>query len=243
MKERAEQMFWVHTRGVIVTLPPDASASIGKAYANSEDLHHEDQRRLSAINNDGILKKRFPSAKDGEKYMNSVDMEWREVLYDKANLISTQIVEQAKAIGKEDFAILLFGSVAKGLTREKKHDDPSNIDLAVIGEFTDKEREGLLNRIRTIRGREEKEIGNNVGVFVQTPVKLRKSNYGTALMYIGSSARALYDPRGIWSTLEEEALAANSNCKKEKKQNGDYIPKWMKPAAHTIFQSQEALIR
>jgi len=244
MKERAEQMFWVHNRGIIVALPPDATASIGNAYANRKELDHKDQRRLNAINNDGILKKRYPSAKDGEEYMNSVDMEWREVLYRKADLISVQIAEQAKAIGKEDFAILLFGSVAKGLARKQDHPDPSNIDLAVIGQFTDEEREELLNRIRPIRNKEEEEIGNNVGVFIQTPNKLRNSNYGAAFMYIGSSARALYDPKGIWSSLQEEALSSQRRCK-EKKQNGgskNGITKWTGSKETNVVFKREAVI-
>lgn len=221
MKERAEQMFWVHTRGVVVALPPDVTASIGKAHANGEEIYPNDQRTLSIINNDGILKKRYPSAKEGEKYMNSVDMGWREALYDKAISISEQIAEEAKAMGKEDVAILLFGSVAKGLVRKKDHADPSNIDLAVIGEFTKEEREKLMNRIRPIRHKEQENIGNNVGVFIQTPDKLRNSDYGAALMYMGSSARALYDPKGIWSNLREEALSCQRQSK-EKDQNKGY---------------------
>jgi len=246
MKERAEQMYWVHTRGVIVALPPDATASIGKAHANGEELNHIVQRRLSIINNDGILKKRYPSAKDGVKYMNSVDMEWREILYGKANSICTQIVEQAKAIGKEDFAILLFGSVAKGLVRKQDHADPSNIDLAVIGQFTYEEREELLDRIRPIRIKAVEEIRNNVGVFVQTPDKLRHSDYGAAFMYIGSSARALYDPKGVWSSLQEEALSYQRRCKENKQNRGskNNIPQWMEPKKHfTVFKREEAVVR
>ena len=240
MKERAEQMFWVHTRGLIITLPPDATASIGRAHANGEELPQNEQLRLNAINNDCILKKRYPSAKDGKEYMNHVDLKWREVLYQKANLISSQIVEQAKEMGKEDFAVLIFGSVAKGLTRGQNHPDPSNIDLAVIGEFTEEEREELLNRIRPIRDNEEEKIGSNVGVFVQTPDKLRKSNYGASLMYIGSSARALYDPKGMWAGLEKEALLATSD-RKGKKQNGTVVPKWMKPVGNIVFKPEAVI--
>ena|SRR3989344_9266915 len=241
MQERAEQMFWVHSRGVIITLPPAATASISNACANGEGLNRGEQRRLHIITNDSILRKRYPSEEDGKKYMNSVDMKWRQSLYAKAILISEEVAAHARGIGKEDFAILLFGSVAKGLTRSQHDADPSNIDLAVIGEFTDQDREELLNRIRPIRDREEKEIGNNVGVFVQTPEKLRKTNYSTAIMYIGSSARTLYDPKGIWADLEKEALLASPTCKK--RQNGDCNPKWIKPESNTIFQRQETLTR
>lgn len=246
MKERAEQMFWVHTRGIIVSLPPDATESIGKAHANGEEMHPNDQRRLNVINNDGILKKRYPSTKDGEEYMNSIDMEWREVLYSKADSISTQIVEEAKKMGKEDIAILLFGSVAKGLVRKQDHADPSNIDLTIIGQFTDKEREELLNRIRPIRDKEREEIRNNVGVFIQTPDKLRNSNYGAVFMYIGSSARALYDPKSIWSNLQEEALSSQKRCK-EKKQNGRImagIAEWMNSnKIRLVFKREEVIAR
>ncbi|GEM_PF-3430078 len=223
MTERFEQMFWEHKTGLIIALPPKATERIVQSTSCGQGIPSEEGRRLHIINQDPILKRRFPK-NSGIIYMDYVDFGWREELYKKAIGMTNKIVEESTLIGKvaknkngkeiAEIAVILFGSVAKGLVRTKNHPDPSNIDLAVIGNFNKEEREELFNRIRRSRESIGIEIGNNAGVTIQCPEKLIKDNYSSALAYIGSSARALYDPMEIWKNIEWEALEKCNSVKR-----------------------------
>lgn len=214
MAERAEQMFWVHTRGLNISLPPGATRNIVQAAQTGNDIPQHEATMLRVLTDDPILKKRYSCPEDGEEYMQTVDTRWREELYRFAETVSSTIVGQTHQMGKEDIAVILIGSVAKNLVKTKGHPDPSNIDLVVVGDFNQEEREDLLNRVRCVREQVAGEIGNNVGVIVQDPDKLRKNDYSVALMYVGSSARALYDPKGVWSDLEKDTLEFARDLKK-----------------------------
>lgn len=203
LQDHYEQMLWLHERGLVVTLPPEATRRIA---SSKNGLPETEAQRVRILSQDSILKKRYPAPEDGVVYMESVDLPWRKRLYQLAENVSDCIVQRAREIGKEDIAVILFGSVAKALSRAQSDPDPSNIDMAVIGDFTDPEKRELFNRIRPCRDQGKEIIGNNIGVHIQTVEKLRKNQYCTALEYIGSSARTLYDPKGIWDELEREAL-------------------------------------
>src|SRR3989344_4178157 len=84
MRQEAEQLLWVHTRGLSVTLPPESTRKIAQAALAGREMPHEESARLAVIVNDPILRKRHPREKDGETYMEDVCCEWRSKLYDRA---------------------------------------------------------------------------------------------------------------------------------------------------------------
>lgn len=208
--ENAQQMFWLPERGITVTLPPLITQQISGPIARREDVDPLQFHRLSIIANDPIMRKRLPSSKDGLEYMTKVDLSWRQELLKEAcsmtDAIRTSVPEVTTACDG-DFAVIIFGSISRGLTRNRENEDPSNIDLSIIGNFSEDDRIAIFNRIRPTRDQIAARIGNNVGVFVQTHDKLIKNGYGAMIQYIGACAYALYDPNHIWSKLEEEALA------------------------------------
>lgn len=212
-QERVQQMFWLHDRGLILTLPPEATKKIAHG-VNNGGIPKDELQRLKIIGRDTILKNRYPTSVEGSEYMESVDMEWREHLFSVAQETADHIKEQAEKMGKEKIAIVLFGSVAKGLTKSPDHSDPSNIDMVVIGDFLDEEKEELFDKVRPIRNEKAEEIGNTVGVHIQDRSIFTKNNHNDALNYIASGATALYDPHAVWSNIESEALSASEGMKK-----------------------------
>ena len=207
--ERNEQMYWVHTRGLVITLPPAVTRDISGSISRGENVNPLQFHRLSLIDNDPILKKRLPQSSDGCKYMDRVDLEWRGQLLKEAKDISLMIrtsVLEVTGFADEDFAIILFGSIAKGLCKSKTDEDPSNIDLSVIGNFSEEQKQAIFDSIRPTRDKGRERIGNNIGVFIQTPEKLVNNAYSSVLQFISSCAQPLYDPGGIWHRLEQEAL-------------------------------------
>ncbi len=181
----------------------------------------EEKARLAIMKNCAILAKRYPKPEAGRRYMEDVDYQRREVLLRQAGSLAAHIVEQWREIDPQhDVAVLLFGSVAKGLVKRPDHPDPSNIDLAVVGRITDEQRDELLTRIRPERERLKDEIlacvprldsqehnPGNAGVMVQDRSKLTNGQYYGARNYIASGAIPLYDPQGTWRQIEREALA------------------------------------
>ncbi|MFA5932839.1 MAG: hypothetical protein WCV81_01075 [Microgenomates group bacterium] len=206
MKEKGEQMFWAHTLGLIVLLPSESTKAISSAILKNNSLPEEECQRLKILVDDPHMKKRFPTPNSGRQYMYSVDLNWRQYLYAEAQKMTSHIVDEAKRLDLNNFAVLLFGSVAKGLTRDKYHDDPSNVDLTVIGDFTENTRNELFDYIRPYRAQGGERIHNNIGVHIQNLEKLTRNNYNEALTYIGSLARPLHDPSGIWQKIEHDAI-------------------------------------
>lgn len=211
--ERVQQTLWLGDRGLVVMLPPKATEKVAHG-VNNGGIPKEELQRLKIMASDTILKNRYPTAEEGSKYMDEVDIAWRERLFGIAQQTSAHIVTHAQDMGKKDFAVVLFGSVAKGLTKSPNHPDPSNIDMAVIGDFTAEERDELFDRIRPYRKEQEGKVGNKVGVHIQHTEIFGKNRYNEALNYIASGATALYDPEGVWERIELQALQASETMKK-----------------------------
>lgn len=186
----------------------------------------DEKTRLKLLKNNTIFKKRYPSVVEGRSFMLNVDYEKQKELYAYAEDLSSFIVESWDEINDQTpIATVLFGSVACGLVKKITHPDPSNIDLAVIGNITEDERVMLFEAIRGKRKEIQQKIiqsygrsmGNagegNAGVFIQHTEKLRNNNYQCAKEYIASNATTLHDPALIWHTLEQEALRSCQNKK------------------------------
>lgn len=210
-----------HTQRVMALARRHKEESSRFSAEEKETLWPETEKtRLRLIKQCGILAKRYPNPKDGKKFMETVDYQRREELLTKAKDLSTDIVSAWQDINPDKpIAIILFGSVAKGLVKHGENPDPSNIDIAVIGDITQSERERLMDEIRPHRksvqgwilervpfvNSSERNPGN-AGVMVQNTEKLTKDNYEPTRNYIASGAITLYDPQGIWSDLENQAL-------------------------------------
>lgn len=179
-----------------------------------------EKARLWLMKRCGVLAKRYPNPSDGEKFMEHVDYQRREELLGIAQNLTAEIVISWRTISNKDIAVVLFGSVAKGLVKRTDHPDPSNLDLVVMGDISKEEKERLLDIIRPKRREAQRWIlqkipfinshednPGNAGVFVQNLEKVRKDNYADARNYITSGAIALYDPSGIWAQVESEALS------------------------------------
>jgi len=221
-------------RGLRLVPPPHVRAVMARAKQHvregtrwTEDEKRnlwpaEERTRLKLLQTDPILKQRYPTRQEGLEFMDRVDYGRQYELIGLAYELTGAILDAWAEMtpGQDrDVAVILFGSVAKGLVKKPDDPDPSNIDLAVIGDFKDGERDILLNAIRPKRdeiGRKIRESvphiespesnPGNAGVFVQHTDKLEASAYGQARMYISSNAIAIHDPAGIWRGLETEAL-------------------------------------
>lgn len=179
-----------------------------------------EKARLALIKNDTIMRKRFPNPNDGQALMEDVCYQRREELLSLAVDLSNRIVEEWDTMTpNKNIAIILFGSVARGLVRRSDHYDPSNLDMSVIGDFTEEERTELLDAIRPARKETGQKIletcgeanviregSGNAGVYVQHVDKLINNKFATAKEYISSNAMVLHDPVGIWSAIEGAAL-------------------------------------
>ena len=106
MKEFIQQKFWVHTRGIEMLLPP----SFPHAENKSE--------RLRQITNDGTLRRRYPDPDEGRDFMDEIDFDRRNKLLGMAQEANHKIIEEWKGINPDkNIAVILFGSVAKGLVK------------------------------------------------------------------------------------------------------------------------------
>ena len=153
--------------------------------------------------------------------MPSVDYNRRDELLHLSQNLSSQIVETWRGINpNKDIAVLLYGSVARGLTKDTQNPSPSDIDLTVIGDFTENERDKLKEKIHPMRDAIRRQIVEScpnvtgefaediryAGTLVQNIEKLTKERYSAAIHYLGSCITPLYDPSGIWARIEKEAL-------------------------------------
>lgn len=196
-----------------------------------------EKARLYLMKQCGILAKRYPKPEQGRRFMENVDYERRKELLEKAVHLSESIVSSWKEINPDKpIAIILFGSVAKGLVKQTQNPDPSNIDLAVMGDINPEERERLMENIRPHRKTVQEWIlqkvpfinspernPGNAGVIVQNSEKVKKDNLEPAKNYITSGAIALYDPEGIWKELETQAL--NITYERMSRKNKRKLPK------------------
>lgn len=219
-KIEGQQTYHIFERGITLFLPPQATRNINQTLETGR-IPETEGVRLSRISSCKILKERHPMPEDGMVYMSQVDYERRNELLQLARNLTTCIVKEWRKIepGKP-IAVVLFGSVAKGLVRRGNHQDPSNIDLAVIGDFTDKEAEQLKDAIRP-RRKEAQEIilrscplvisddknPGNAGVHIQSIKSLNAGDYSGALNHINAGALAIHDPSGVWDEIEKEALS------------------------------------
>ncbi len=181
----------------------------------------EHKARIQLMLASKITARRYPERRLGEIFMDQVDTGRHIELLDMADSMSDHIVSKWRTIDpQEDIAVVLFGSVATGLVKSRLHPDPSNIDLAVVGNFTQETTTALLNAVREERtalgerirstcpnvDRTLDPLPGNVGVFVQRPEVLTKDHYGEARVYLASGAYALHDPAGIWAGIDKGAI-------------------------------------
>jgi predicted nucleotidyltransferase len=194
-----------------------------------------EKARIYLMKQCGTLKRRYPEADQGRQFMESVDYDRRDELMERARSLSSDIVNSWEKISPDKpIAVVLFGSVAKGLVKHSENPDPSNIDLAVIGDVTREEKERLLDEIRPHRrsvqewilgkvpfiNSDERNPGN-AGVIVQSLETVAKDNFEPAKNYITSGAIPLHDPAGIWQEAEDQALKSTI----EKMQKKRILPK------------------
>lgn len=218
-KDEAQQMYHIFDRGINILIPPQATKIIYTSSVTNE-MPITEAVRLSRINNCKILKERYPTPEKGIGYMTTVDYQRRNELLQLARNLTSCIVKEWRKIDRhKPIAVILFGSVAKGLVRRGDHPDPSNIDLAVIGEFTEVEMESLFNAISTKR-REAQQIilsscpmivskeknPGNAGVHIQSIKNMKSGDYAGAISHINAGGFAIYDSSNIWQKIEEEAL-------------------------------------
>lgn len=217
-------------RGLKIIPPPETQENMRLARSGQKVFWTpEEKTRLRELISCTILEKRYPTKEDGQKFMaQDVDYGRREELLSMALELTNCIVSSWQTINpQKDIAIILFGSIAKGLVKKPTHPNPSNVDLAVIGDFTPEERDRLFDGIRCKRGEIQQKIisGNpnidpsernpgNAGVFIQTPNKLSNNDFSATRIYVRSNAQALYDPAGIWKNIEKKALAHFAEMKK-----------------------------
>lgn len=219
-----DRLFTLPRRGLRVVAPPTSQVILQELKVNGKNGHpiwsEQEKARISLLRDCRILRRRYPTAEAGRQFMDQVSTERREDLFRMAQDLTTHIVEKWQEVKSDKhIAVILFGSVAKGLVKNVDHPDPSNIDLAVMGDITDKEREELMEKIRPRRLEMRKQIrsvcpnidtkdetSGNAGVIIQNSKKVRNGEFGPALNYIASGAIALYDPEGIWEKIENAAL-------------------------------------
>ncbi|EKD91496.1 MAG: hypothetical protein ACD_30C00003G0007 [uncultured bacterium] len=225
---------YLHERGVLVDLPPQLAQNIFSDPDQGEFYMGEvEKQRLKAILKDPILKKRYPDYSDGDRYMDGVSPQWRDRLMGWSHEMTEAIKDACLDIGIDRFGVILHGSVAKNLAKQRTDADPSNIDLAVIGDISVDEGEEIKNIIRGARERITTRIRvaescrcvglrcvcasevslskpsnpiERVGVLVQDIETLRKNDYYQARMFMSSCARVMYDPFDLWKALELEAV-------------------------------------
>lgn len=209
-------------RGIKVIPPRETQEkmALAKQGIKVDPFSPEEKYRLRKIMDCKVLEGRYPAREDGLAFMQEVDLGWRNELLSKASGLAGTIVEEWNNISTNPIAVLLYGSVAKGLTKRPDHYDPSNIDLAVIGAIGSEERDALYDAIRPERLRIQSEIlsncpaldspetnPGNAGVSIQDLNKLRSNYYYGVRMYIQAGALPLFDEYNVWAGIESEAIA------------------------------------
>lgn len=222
-KGESNYLITIPQRGLKI-IPPEETQKkmqMAKQGIKVEPYSEEEKYRLKKMINCRILKRRYPTKEDGQAFMKDVDLEWRDQLLDMAYELTETIVQSWRKINtNSDIAVLLYGSVAKGLTKKPTHEDPSNIDMAVIGNIGDCERLDLYDAIRPKRQEIQQRIlakcpvvnsdeinPGNAGVTIQDLSRIRNNYYYGVRSYIAAGAKTLYDESGIWRNIEMEAIA------------------------------------
>lgn len=224
-----EMLITLPRRGLKIIPPQETQQNMLRARAG-EVVHWSDneKKRLKLMINCSILAKRYPNPQDGKDFMQQVNYEWRKELLEMAHEATDEIVNQWQTINpNKNIAVLLYGSVAKGLVKNPDNPDPSNIDMAVIGDITSEERNLLFDAIRPKRENIQNRIlsncpiinsdeqnPGNLGISVQATEKLISNNFGQARGYITAGVKTLYDPSGTWQKIEQDALAQMDQLKK-----------------------------
>lgn len=225
MKELIQQKVWLPDRGIEMLLPPRYSP------ISEAEPTREKNERLLQISNDGPLRKRYPSPEAGLKFMQTVDFDRRNYLLRLAQSATEKIVDEWKKINSEtEIAVIVFGSVAKGLVKKNDDPDPSNIDMSVIGNISDSDRDKLYDAIRPYRKSVQEDIlgtsgevnspeknPGNLGICIQHTDKLTNGHFSAMAGYIGSGAFPIYDPSNIWGDLEKNALSRLADCREKSK--------------------------
>ncbi len=214
----------VPCRGLKI-LPPSGLESFVEKARRGERVNPPtdlDKIKWALVLYSNILRKRYPTTNSGQEFMTQVCYERLDELTELANSMTMCIVEKWKNIAPDtEIAVILFGSTTRGLVKNSSHPDPSNIDLAVIGNIDDYHKELLYDAIRPTRKSTQEIIlkncsisdnsadiqnSGNAGVHIQNIEKLTKNDFQQTIEYLKANATALYDPAGIWSGLENEAL-------------------------------------
>lgn len=229
-----EHLITLPTTGLRIIPPEETRKNI--AFAKSGILpfvgnaiywSDQEKARLRLLATNPIMRKRFPTKEAGKVFMEAIDYERRETLLSYAHELTGQITKSWQEINdKKPIAVILFGSVATGLVKGCDSPCPSNIDLAVLGNFSEEERLSLYDGIRERRSDIQERIlkdcpevnsresnPGNAGVTIQNVAKIIKSNFGGAREYISAGAMVLYDPYFIWSNIEQCALESYMKVK------------------------------
>ncbi len=224
MKEINELLINVPQRGIKMLIPPGLEWLLENS-RNSQQvrpLTENEKAKLWLSLYSSTLRKRYPNKDAGKEFMSSVDYQRRQELYLLAEQMTECIVFEWKKINSQrEIAVVIFGSIVRGLVKCPAHPDPSNIDMAVIGDISDCERSMLLDSIRPTRERVKNVVlsgcsnliesldqfkGGNAGVIVQNIQKLTVNSYSQTIEYIRANATPTYDPEGIWGKVENDAL-------------------------------------
>jgi len=218
MAER-EPTISVPRRGLRIAPPAGVRDFVVEAQSGNQvdPLREEQKAELWMVLFSKVFKRRYPNPEEGKKIMNEISQPRRKELLSLADELTEEIVGKWREISPDkEIAVILFGSVATGLVKAAGHLDPSNIDLAVIGNISDTEKERLFDEIREKRDEVTQRIregipfevpnGANAGVHVQHVDKLKANNFDPALEYIKSCAMPLYDPANIWGEIKTRAL-------------------------------------
>jgi len=231
---KPEYLISLPKRGIQIIPPPETASnmalasSLVKGGAESPRIQwtEREKTRIWLIKNCKILANRYPSKESGKQFMKTVNYRRREELLTMAGELSDHIAETWNQINPDKkIAVILYGSVAKGLVKTPGQSPASDIDLTTIGDFTDSERMQLRARIHTkreeVRDRivasafvKEGELDiRYAGALVQNATTLTKNNFSDAINYIKSGALALHDPSGIWAEIEANALDYATNLR------------------------------
>lgn len=210
----------VPKRGIQIFPPAETAHKMSQARRGEvvTPFSLEEKVRLRELIHAKILERRYPTKQCGRAFMSDVDYEWGNQLLKLSQAFTTVLVYAWKEISNKPIAVILYGSISRGLVKRPDHSDPSNIDLAAIADFTDCEKEEFFDKIRpareTIRGYilsktpaiNPDSKGGNVGIHLNTIRSLEVSNYSSTINYLQAAAVPLYDPDRIWERLEGEAI-------------------------------------
>lgn len=220
MPKEHHLLITVPKRGLRIIAPPETAHKMSQAKRGEvvAPFSLEEKVRLKELINAKVLAKRYPTKECGQAFMEDVDYEWREQLLKLSKVVAFGLVCAWGEISKKPIAVVLYGSIARGLVKRPDHPDPSNIDIAAIADFTDNEKEQLFDKIRPVREAMARYVkskcpeithnsnGGNVGVHLNTIRSLEVANYSSTINLLQAAATPLYDPNDIWKRLEGEAI-------------------------------------